>query len=83
MNRIRFWGKSETALLQAIILMLWQEAPEYEQNFFMVMRFLEYAEVKEEDEDCVSPLDLLFQYRQGPLYAGRKEVRAVRRHFRQ
>lgn len=63
MNRIRFWGKSETALLQAIILMLWQEAPEYEQNFFMVMRFLEYAEVKEEDEDCVSPLDLLFQYR--------------------
>lgn len=28
-----FWSKSETALLQAIILMLFQEAPEYEQNF--------------------------------------------------
>ena len=28
-----FWTKTETALLQAIILMLWQEAPEYEQNF--------------------------------------------------
>ena len=34
----------ETALLQAIILMLHQEAPEYEQNFSMVMRVLEYAE---------------------------------------
>lgn len=56
-----FWTKSETALLQAIILMLWQEAPEYEQNFSMVMRVLEYAEVKEEDEEYVLPLDLLFQ----------------------
>ena len=33
-----FWTKAETALLQAIILMLFQEAPEYEQNFSMVMR---------------------------------------------
>lgn len=56
-----FWTKAETALLQAIILMLWQEAPEYEQNFSMVMRVLEYAEVKEEDEEYVSPLDFLFQ----------------------
>ena len=56
-----FWTKAETALLQAVILMLWQEAPEYEQNFSMVMRVLEYAEVKEEDEEYVSPLDLLFQ----------------------
>lgn len=55
-----FWTKAETALLQAIILMLFQEAPEYEQNFSMVMRVLEYAEVKEEDEEYVSPLDLLF-----------------------
>lgn len=60
-NSDPFWEKSETALLQAIILMLWQEAPEYEQNFSMVMRVLEYAEVKEEDEEYVSPLDLLFQ----------------------
>ena len=56
-----FWTKAETALLQAIILMLFHEAPEYEQNFSMVMRVLEYAEVKEEDEEYVSPLDLLFQ----------------------
>ena len=56
-----FWSKSETALLQAIILMLFQEAPEYEQNFSMVMRVLEYAEVKEDDDEYVSPLDLLFR----------------------
>jgi len=56
-----FWTKSETALLQAIILMLFQEAPEYEQNFSMVMRVLEYAQVKEDDEEYLSPLDLLFQ----------------------
>ena len=56
-----FWTKAETALLQAIILMLFQEAPEYEQNFSMVMRVLEYAEVREEDEGHVSPLDLRFE----------------------
>ena len=56
-----FWTKAETALLQAIILILFQEAPEYEQNFSMVMRVLEYAEVREEDEGHVSPLDLLFE----------------------
>ena len=56
-----FWTKAETALLQAIILMLFQEAPEYEQNFSMVMRVLEYAEGREEDEGHVSPLDLLFE----------------------
>ena len=44
-----FWTKAETALLQAIILMLFQEAPESEQNFSMVMRVLEYAEVCRHD----------------------------------
>ena len=56
-----FWTRAETALLQAIILLLFQEAPEREQNFSMVMRVLEYAEVKEEDENYISPLDLLFR----------------------
>ena len=58
-----FWTKAETALLQAIILMLFQEAPEYEQNFSMVMRVLEYAEVREEDEGHVSLSKLLRQVR--------------------
>ena len=72
-----FWTKAETALLQAIILMLWQEAPEYEQNFSMVMRVLEYAEVKEEDEEYVSPLDLLFQAKDSLPAAGRGGYKAT------
>lgn len=55
-----FWEKSETALLQAIILMLVEDAPEEEQNFSMVMRALEYAEVDEENSNSQSPLDMLF-----------------------
>ena len=35
--------------------------PPYEQNFSMVLRVLEYAEVKEDDDEYVSPLDLLFR----------------------
>lgn len=56
-----FWEKSETALLQAIILLLFEEAPPSEQNFSMVLRILEYAEVKEEKDDYKSALDMLFE----------------------
>ena len=55
-----FWEKSETALLQALMLYLYHEAPEYEQNFTMVMEMIAAAEVKEDDEEYESPLDLLF-----------------------
>lgn len=55
-----FWEKSETALLQALCLYLFHEAPKEEQNFSMVMEMLESAGVKEEDEDYISPLDELF-----------------------
>ena len=56
-----FWTKSETALLQALVLYLIHEAPKDEQNFAMVMEMLAAAEVREEDEDFESPLDILFQ----------------------
>ena len=55
-----FWEKAETALLQAIILMLFEEAPPEEQNFSMVLRVLEYAGVKEEKDDYKSALDMMF-----------------------
>ncbi len=55
-----FWEKSETALLQALMLYLLHEAPPEEQNFAMVMEMLGSAQVKEEDEDYESPLDILF-----------------------
>ena len=55
-----FWEKSETALLQALMLYLLHEAPPEEQNFAMIMEMLGSAQIKEEDEDYESPLDILF-----------------------
>ena len=56
-----FWEKSETALLQALMMYLLHEAPPEEQNFPMIMEMLASAQVKEEDEDYQSPLDVLFE----------------------
>lgn len=56
-----FWEKSETALLEALMFYLIYEAPEEEQNFAMIMTMLSYADVREDRDDYVSPLDLLFR----------------------
>ena len=56
-----FWDTSAQMLLSALIYYLVYEAPEYEQNFAMVMEMLRAGEVKEEDEDYQSPLDELFE----------------------
>ena len=60
-NNDPFWEKSETALLEALMLYLYHYAPEDEQNFTMIMEMLNYAEVKEDEEDYESPLDELFK----------------------
>jgi type IV secretion system protein VirD4 len=57
----KFFEDGERALLQAIIFYLWLEAPEYEQNFSFVMYLLDNSMPKEEDENHVCPLDLLFK----------------------
>ena len=56
-----FWSKAETALLQALMLYLIHEAPADEQNFAMVMEMIAAAEVREDDADYQSPLDILFE----------------------
>ncbi|WP_214629685.1 VirD4-like conjugal transfer protein, CD1115 family [Paenibacillus agaridevorans] len=56
-----FWERSETALLEALVLYLLYEAPPEEQNFPMVMEMIAAAEVREEDETYQSPLDELFE----------------------
>lgn len=56
-----FWERAETALLEALILYLVNEAPQEEQNFPMVMEMINAAEVKEEDEEYASVLDELFE----------------------
>ena len=45
------------------MLYLYHYAPEDEQNFTMVMEMLNYAEVKEDEDDYESPLDELFKRR--------------------
>ncbi len=55
-----FWERAETALLEALILYLVNEAPPEEKNFPMVMEMINAAEVKEEDEEYASVLDELF-----------------------
>lgn len=56
-----FWERSETALLEALILYLLYEAPLEERNFPMVMELIAAAEVREDDETFQSPLDELFE----------------------
>lgn len=55
-----FWEKSETALLEGLCLFLLHEAPKEEQNFTMVMEMIAAADVREDDEYYISPLDRLF-----------------------
>jgi type IV secretion system protein VirD4 len=56
-----FWERAETALMEALILYLVQEAPPFEQNFPMVMEMIGSADVREEDEEYASVLDELFE----------------------
>lgn len=56
-----FWEKAETALLEALFAFVLMEAPKNEQNIGTVMELLRLAEVKEENENYKSPLDILFE----------------------
>ena len=51
-----FWEKAETALLQALMLYLWYEAPPDEQNFEMILDMLCVMAVNE-DSYGVTPVD--------------------------
>lgn len=56
-----FWDVSASMLLLALIFYLKYEAIDEEQNFSMIMEMLQYGEVKEDDENYQSPLDVLFK----------------------
>ena len=45
----------------ALLFLLRYEAPEYEQNFDMVLELLRAGDVREDDDDYESPLDTLFK----------------------
>ena len=56
-----FWEKAEIALDSALMLYLVSEAPSEEQNFETLIYMMNFADVKEEDEQYRSPLDMLFR----------------------
>jgi len=56
-----FWEKAETALLQALFGYVFFEALPNEKNIGTVMEMLRLAEVKEDQEDFQSPLDIMFE----------------------
>ena len=55
-----FWDQAASMLLKALVFYLFYEAPEEEQNFPMVMEMIRAGQVKENDDDYESPLDILF-----------------------
>ena len=56
-----FWEKAEIALDSALMLYLVSEAPSEEQNFETMIYMMNFAEVREEDDQYRSPLDMLFR----------------------
>ena len=56
-----FWDQAATMLLLALVFYLHYEAPPEEQNFPMVMEMIRAGEVKEDNEDYRSTLDILFE----------------------
>ena len=55
-----FWDTAAEALLSALVFYLKYEAPEEEQNFAMVLEMLRAGDIREDDDDYQSPLDVLF-----------------------
>ncbi len=55
-----FWDQAAMMLLLSLIFYLHYEAPSYEQNFTMVMEMIRAGEVREDNDDFQSPLDVLF-----------------------
>ena len=56
-----FWDQAAAMLLLALICYLHYEAPEEERNFSMVMEMIRAGEVKENNDEYLSPLDVLFE----------------------
>jgi type IV secretion system protein VirD4 len=56
-----FWTKAEALFYQALIGYIAFEAPEEERNFLTMLELINSSEVREDDEDYRSPVDLLFE----------------------
>ena len=57
----KFWTDCERLLYTALIAYLWYEAPAEDLNIPTMIEMLELCQVKEDDEDFKSPMDILFE----------------------
>ena len=55
-----FWQKAEQLLYVALISYIFEQAPEEEQNFSMLLDMIDASETREEDETFKNAVDLLF-----------------------
>ena len=55
-----FWEKAETLLYTALIGYIHYEAPVEEQNFSILLEFINAMEVREDDEEFKNAVDLMF-----------------------
>ena len=56
-----FWSKAERLLYCALIVYIWYEAPEEEQNFATLLEFINASETREDDETFKNAVDMLFE----------------------
>ena len=79
-NKDPFWDQAAMMLLLALVFYLFYEAPPEEQNFPMVMDMIRAGDVKEENGDYLSPLDLLFDRleKRNPEHVALKYYRSYR-----
>ena len=75
-----FWEKAEVALDSALMLYLIHEAPQDEQNFETMIYMMNFADVREEDEQYRSPLDMLFRAleEEQPAHVAVKQYKAFK-----
>lgn len=56
-----FWIKAERMMYTALIAYLWEAAPPEDQTIPMMARMLEQCWVREDDDEYVNPIDILFE----------------------
>lgn len=57
----KFWVDCERLLYTALIAYLWEEAPPEDMNIPMMIEMLDLCKVKENNEDYISPIDIMFE----------------------
>lgn len=57
----KFWTDCERLIYTALIAYMRDELPSTEQNIPTMIEMLEHCQIKEDDEDYVSPVDILFE----------------------